>query len=539
VAPGVGKVRSVSPNHQENGDNMTIPQVPEQSPGQNPILLPVVENPFNSVWWSTQTVSQVPENVMGWLVAQGYEITGITQDTSTTPPTNYFALTREGMKPLDVLYSLCNSYTIAADLAREANEKRYNEVVVNWTQMIDSSHDQFNAQTTEQNAQAGVFMTDLDEYMTAIEALIAENQSQVVADAADAKIALGYIDARLTELEDNAASSATTINGLLTGLTGNVNTYVAEIEAILALLDADYQEVDAELEVIKTSAGSLVAEYAADYNTILEYLASDYIVHDIRSRGFLEDLGATERARINEEFAARLATQMQMLVSKGLYTSLIALDITERNHRDRDEQIQALNDRLNREKLENQHRLYQQQFGMRTRTLDAQTQLHSVRQEVLRYQASLITGVYELLQNIRNRILAGRQAIFAARDANVRLGITVNSTLLEQLQSALNGVLGGKERFATLLMQNASRLAEHKHRAIVERMNTATQRLDGWKSVAAENRQLMAVQLDERNKLLIGLYGFVKDREDIGPQWNDMARMIASLGDSGGGWVTP
>ena len=88
-------------------------------------------------------------------------------------------------------------------------------------------------------------------------------------------------------------------------------------------------------------------------------------------------------------------------------------------------------------------------------------------------------------------------------------------------------------------MQNASRLAEHKHRAIVERMNTATQRLDGWKSVAAENRQLLAYQLDERNKLLIGLYGFVERRNDVGPTFNDISRIISSIGDAGGGWIQP
>ena len=144
-----------------------------------------------------------------------------------------------------------------------------------------------------------------------------------------------------------------------------------------------------------------------------------------------------------------------------------------------------------------------------------------------------------MLQETRNRIIAGKQAILAARDAYARLGIEVNSTLLQQMQAALTGVLGGKERFSTLLMQNANVLSEHKHRAIVERMNTAIQRLDGWKSVAADNRQLMAYQLDERNKLLVGLYSFVERRDDIAPEWKDMATMIASLGDSGGGWVTP
>lgn len=522
-----------------------IPQVPEQDFGQTvpridePYILPPIENPYLSVWWSTQTVSQVPENVMGWLVAQGYEVTGITQDNTTTPPTNYFSLTKEGMKPELVLLNLCNSYTVAANEARNANQIRYNQVIVNWAEMIDSSHDQFNAQTTEQNAQAGIFLTDLDEYMTAIEALIEENQSQIVLDAAEAKIALEYMDGRLTELEDNAAASAEIINELLAGLDTNVNTYVTEIGAILTALDADYVSVEAELEAIKTSAGALVDQHVLDYQGILSYLETDYATHEGVARGFLNDLGATELARINEQAAAQLSTQMQMLVSKGLYMSTIPVDVSQRNWRDRDENIQALNDRLSREKLDNQHQLYQQQFGMRTRLLDGQSQLHAVRQEVLKYQASLISGMYELLQNIRNRILAGKQAILAARDANARLGIEVNSTLLQQLQTAFTGVLGGKERFASLLMQNANTLAEHKHRAVVEKMNTAAQRLDGWKSVAAENRALMAYQLDERNKLLIGLYSFVERRDDVAPEWKDMSTMIASLADSGGGWVTP
>lgn len=518
---------------------MPIPQIPEQNPGQNPILLPRVVNPYLGIWWSTQTVSNVPENVMGWLVAQGYEVTGITQDTTTVPPTNYFALTREGMKPLQVLLSLCNSYTTAANEARDANQQRYNEILTNWTQMIDTSHDQFNAQTTEQNAQAGIFFADLDQYMTAIETLIADNQTQLALDAAEAKTALVIMDSRLTELESNAAATATIINGLLVSLTGSVNTYVTDIETLLTALDADYTAVETDLEAIKTSAGNLVTAFAGDYQAILDQLESDYTVHELRTQGLLDDLGTTETARINEQFASQLSVQLQALVSRGLSTATLIADITARNQRDRDEQLQLHNDRLMREKLDNQHKLYQQQFGMRSRMMDAESQLHSVRQEVLRYQASLITGTFELLQNIRNRVIAGKQAILAAREANARLGIEVNSTLLQQLQAALTGVLGGKERFSTLLTQLFNTLAEHKHRAIVERMNTATQRLDGWKSVAAENRALMAYQLDERNKLLIGLYSFVERREDISPEWKDMSTMIASLGDSGGGWITP
>lgn len=698
---------------------MTIPQLPEQTPGQSQIFLPGVVNPYLSVWWSTQTVSNVPENVMGWLVAQGYQITGITQDTTTVPPTNRFALTREGMKPQDVLLSLCNSYTVAANDALVANQLRYNEIIANWTQMVETSHDHFDAQTTEQNAQAGVFIADLDSYMNAVEILIADNQTQLALDAAEAKVALLEMDSRLSELEDNAASSAVTINSLLTdqetslqaylteygsrladmlqnvtdhitavtsqvddlgsvlgshisaytaqidllsvnyslyladidnllsNISGHVSDYVTDVAAILASLDTDYQSVETDLGAIRTTSGTLVDTHVVDYNTVLALLTTDYasqasatraitdamladfLLHQTEASGLLTGLGATELARINEEFAARLAVQLQNLISRGLSTSIIIADITERNQRDRDEQIQLLNDRLNREKfdnshrlyeqqravqgqtLDNEHRLYEQQLGVRVRTLDGKNQMHTVRQEVLRYQASLISGVYAMLQETRNRVLSGKQAILSAKDANERLGIEVQTrlygqlqeirqrviesldriyqlrdayakwdnsethrlyeqlqqikqlfvdaaerqlaakrtttaseiaqrdTLLQQLQASLTSVLSGKERFSTLLTQNSNALAEHKHRAIAERMNTAVQRLEGWKSVAAENRQLMAYQLDERNKLLIGLYSFVERRDDIAPEWKDMATMIASLGDSGGGWITP
>jgi len=449
-----------------------------------PIILPAVTNPYLGVWWSTQTVTQVPENVMGWLVAQGYEVTGITQDTTTVPPTNYFALTREGMKPQDVLLSLCNSYTIAANEAREANQVRYNEVMVNWTQMIDSSHDQFNAQTAEQNAQAGVFLTDLDSYMTAIESLIADNQSQLALDAAEAKVALVVMDSRLDELETNAAANAVTIGNLLAeqeaslqayitdyddrltelqqnvtahlatvldevsslgsvlddhvadysqqfdsllanynlhvadidtllaNVAANVSSYVSDVGAILTLLDSDYTSVETDLGTIRTTAGSLVSAHAIDYAAVLallssdyttqaattraiinflspdytshatetrgitDLLASDYLTHDASATGFLTGLGATELARINEEFAARLSVQLQMLTTRGLYTSALAADVTERNHRDRDEQIQLLNDRLNREKFDNQHKLYEQKRGMRAQVMDNEHKLY-------------------------------------------------------------------------------------------------------------------------------------------------------------------
>ncbi len=661
----------------------SIPSVPEQNPSQSELWLPRVTNPFLDIWFTTQTVTDVPESIMGWLVAQGYEVTGVRQVPGTNPPTNYFSLRRNGMQPVQVLLSLCNNYTIAANEARTANQVRYNQILANWTQMIDSSHVQFDAQTSQQNAQAGVYLADLDTYMDEIDSLISENQAQIVIDADEAKTALFEFDGRLSNLETNAqdnaneiaallaqqdsdlqafvndydsrlaqmdqifgshladvigevsaldsvldghvasylqqftvlsnnyTSHAAELGDLLDAVSANVNNYSTEVGAILSLLESDYLNVEGDLDAISTRAGALVDQHAIAYQDILNLLTSDYNIHAGVASGYLNNLGATELARINEQYVANISSQMQMLVSRGMYQSIMPVDVTARAQRDRDENIQILNDRLNREKLDNQHRLYEQQAAMRARRLDGASQLHAVQQEVLRYQASLVTGTFSLLQEARNRILAGKQAIFQAKDANNRLAIDVRSSLyaklqdvqqrtidsldrvyqlrdlfakwensethrlyeqlqqiqaqyiaaidrqhgskqdrnrgqmsqkdnlLQQLQSALNGLIGGKERYAALLMQNANILADHRQKAIVQKMNVAVQRLDGWKLIADQNRALMAYQLDERNKLLVGLYSFVERRDDVAPEWKEMAQMISGLGDSAGGWLSP
>lgn len=662
---------------------MTIPVVPPQHPGQGPIFMPAIANPYQSVWWTSQSVTGVPESVMGWLVAQGFDVNGVSQDLTTTPPTNYYALSKQGLQPWQVLLSLCNSYTVAANQAREANQIRYNDIVTNWVSTIDSSQQQFESQTNVQNAQAGIYLADLNTYMSEIEALIQENRNQLIADAQASNVALGEMNLKLTDLETNALSNSVVIGGLLTDQSGflntflndftsklneldqdyashlasvlanisslnvvldshvvaydsqfatlatnyanhelalkgllaasltNTNGYVASINGLLSLLLSDYDSVSTSLNEITGSAGTLVTSHATGYSEILALLESDYLQHVNSATGFLTGLGITELARINEQFASTLSVQIQSLIDNGIHTSAVATDIRARNHRDRDEQIQIHNDRLNRERWENQHRLYEQQVALRARGLEGRDRLHGVRQEVLRYQAAQISGTYALLQEMRNRTMMGRQAILTAQDANNRLAIEVESglyakiqevrlrtieaadriyqirdvfakwkngeatqlyeqlqriqiqdltgidrqyaakqdvarnaasqrdSLLAQLQDALKSCLTGKERYSQILMQNASTLADHKHRAIVERMNTAVQRLEGWRMIAEQNRTLMAYQLDERNKLILGLYSFVQARDDVAPEWKDISATIAGLGDSAGGWITP
>ena len=110
--------------------------------------------------------------------------------------------------------------------------------------------------------------------------------------------------------------------------------------------------------------------------------------------------------------------------------------------------------------------------------------------------------------------------------------------------------MGGKDRLHALaqeilrwrqaqIMGDAQAEANHRSKAIAEKMGIAMARLQGLQGRHEDNMKLMAYQLDERNKLLVGLYGFVERRNDIAPEFDQLVQIATGLGDAGGGWVTP
>lgn len=302
----------------------TATKVPYEDPDQTHYIdIGTVPNPLLGVWWTEQTVSNVPENVMGWLTAQGWRITGVTSDASTNPPTNTYALTKQELSNERVLIDLCNSYTDAANDARYANEVRYGDVVTDWTQALASTDTHFGNQITAQNADLGVYLTDLDSYMTEIETLT---------------------------------------------------------------------------------------------NTTADNLATDYAAHKLLSQSLLTDLGTTEVARIKELFAGTLAEQLQRLTDQGMYSSIRALDITERNARDRDDQLQKHYDSLAREKNTNEHLLWNerlqiaqqnnqaitQKLQTTTARLDGWKSVAEANQKLMAYQLdtrnNLLLGLYSFVE---------------------------------------------------------------------------------------------------------------------------------------------
>lgn len=186
-----------------------------------------------------------------------------------------------------------------------------------------------------------------------------------------------------------------------------------------------------------------------------------------------------------------------------------------------------------------QQQLFQAIQGVLSQLVDRLERKHGISVEVWRAEQAQRDRLLEQVQAVDTQQLSGIDKQHVAQQEVSRVAMGERDTLLSQLQAAVQGILTGKERHSTLTMQNASTLADHKHRAIAEKLQEAGARLDGWKTISAENQKLLAYQLDTRNNLLVGLYSFVERREDIGPEWKDMSQMIAGLADSAGGWLTP
>ena len=396
---------------------ITIPVVPPEDPDQSQIQIEPKGSPYSALWWTSQTITDIPGETAQWLLTQGWVPTDISWDETHTPKTPYYSMARDSLNNWQILQSLLNSWTVAYNDARHFNNERYNEVVQDWTEMLASSQVQFDAQISERNTQAALYLGNLATYMDALETLVNSNSNAM-------DVAIAASGTLLTDAQTNHDDFETLFGG------------------VLALLE------------------------------------SDYTAHAELARGFLTGLGATELARINEKFTASLATQTQQLVDRGLSSSAVITDITARNTRDKNEEIAALNDRLNREKLANQHTLYGQQVSMRGQTQAGKDRLHTLAQDVLRYRQAQTMG-------------------------------------------------------------NAEAETSHRSKAIAEMMSISMARLQGLQGQHTDGMKLMAYQLDERNKLLVGLYGFVERREDVGPSINDLAQICTSLGDSGGGWISP
>lgn len=315
-------------------------------------------SPYVPSWWTAQTVTRVPETAVGWLTAQGWQVTSTyaEEDCGQT----FYNMARESMNSWLILQSLLNEYTLAYNEGRDHNSKRYNDVIKMWVDAISRCRHHLDTTGNVSDAHIEVFDASME-------------------------------------------------------------AMVASIESEIALASADM-----------TTAGAELATQLSLYLTKLGELEGVFEAHETTAKAYLTGLGVTELARINEAFDNTLAKNLQSLTDRGLYSSAIVTAITARVERERSEAITALNDRLAREQLENEHTLYLQEISVKGTVLDGR----------VKYNSALMTKAQWMVETRKQLALTVMQARMARMSARMDIRDREEKLMLTQLDTHTNLAVG-------------------------------------------------------------------------------------------------
>lgn len=131
------------------------------------------------------------------------------------------------------------------------------------------------------------------------------------------------------------------------------------------------------------------------------------------------------------------------------------------------------------------------------------------------------------------------EAIAKLNDQLSREKLDNEHKLFSQEMEVKGMVLDGKLKNAATQFQYGQYLVEVRTKCALTVMEARMKRIQGSMEVRDKEEKLMAYQLDTRNNLVLGLFGFMEKRNDDGPSIQDMTRLITGLGDASGGWVQP
>ncbi len=417
-------------------------------------------------WISDASASGITPTSLPWFLAQGWQITNV--NPNANPALVTYDLTKTLVETTSALSSLMQSYTDAYNEGRYKNAIRYNDIVTIWNEMLLKSAANLDAQQTAEDYYFTVLLDLSRSLLTAVKALSDSNVAQVEADADEIRTQLSAALAMIDEVTVNYAA------------------HLAEIETQL------------------TNESSYLADFIVADTANLSTLVADFTSHRTTAEGLLVDLGVQELARINEKYNAINAQRLAQLTARGFSSSGLITSIQDAVERERNMAIGDLNDRLAREKLQNEHVLYGQLVAVRQISIDATR---------TRYQARL---------DVDRRAMDERHK------------------LLAELQAAIIEKANGYGRNVQWQLENNRLLTDARSRMAIEQMQIARDRISNTQAAYDRSMAMFKYALETRNNIITGLFGFMERRTDGYPTLDALATLVAQLGDSGAtSWISP
>jgi hypothetical protein len=250
---------------------MTIPNLDPINGLWNDVSPSMTYSPYSPAWWATSTVTRIPETAVGWLVAQGWQITGTTTDGDVT----YYTLSRQSMQNWMILQNLLDSYTAAYNEGRSHNSIRYTDLVYNWNQLLVATRGTLDILGDVSDGHVSLYLTQIDTLLADLETDVGVLKTELdsIKGNIDAQLSL-YIS-KINAIEADYDTHAATVRALLVGLgtteTARINEQFdnASAKAKQALVNRGlyssvlWTAVQARVERERTEALSKLADMLA------------------------------------------------------------------------------------------------------------------------------------------------------------------------------------------------------------------------------------------------------------------------------------
>ena len=326
------------------------------------------------------------------------------------------------------------------------------------------------------------------------------------------------INAALDELDGEYDTHLASANAASAAMELAITSFATDSSTIIDTLEA---EQTAHESVIATLLSEITAAFTATESTLtglLSDLTSDYSSHVTTATAFLTDLGATELARINEKYDSIKANQNQNLVSRGFSSSAIVTQMEIQVERERNQELVQHNDLINREKFENQHRLYGQQQALRGSHIGLHQQLLSAEQQTIQYRTDSTERLNNQSQDIRRLSLQSRQETERMRAELFRLQVAVSESYSQIFLGIKTQAVSGKSEIQRARVAVSRGHAEDYQRIFTQIAETFSRSLSGEDRFAGLDAQLRGQQQTILARL-----------EDLGQSWTQtQAGMLES-----------
>lgn len=456
--------------------------MPDISPTFNSLSTEIYTTPSVPGWYFEQNIGLVPDTVAPYLAAHGFIVNGGTENYIDGEFAGYLLnMERNKFSRLDAMQIILNTMTSAFNEGRANNNTRYTDLLANLQTLLSNNQADVTAFINEKVTDASIG------YVT----LMLSTVTQMEADHSSFSTDIMALD------NGDRATALDTLKSIWTAASAAAETEYATLTAGL-----DLSELIDDAETAISAMDTALAAFNTEVSGLSALLLADFNTHSAAATAFLTSLGVTELARINEAFDDAQTAQNQALANRGFYSSALASQVTLQVERERTQAIIELNDKLNREKFENQHRLYEQKYRMRLGSLDALFRS--------------LQGAGEVLQS---RLAHGQWAS-RVRHEVAQLSITARLQLLSI-----------REKYYQFLLQSLDWEANRRTQIYEALFRTRMESVRIRREAGGFHSELIRYQLDQRSNLALALFGLVERREDDYPGVGDLAATVASMGD--------